>query len=147
MKLAETSSNRIVAYLDVLGFKDMIMKDDNEKLQQYFDIVRETLNSINGEENEIQSLLISDSVILSTELTETKFKQLAEVICFIQAKLALKNIWLRGAISFGDINFDVENKLVVGKGLINAFLLENAAKYPRVIIDPRILKAFDYNRR
>jgi len=89
----------------------------------------------------IQSLLVSDSILLIAPDSVEEFITLLHAVQTIQAKLVLNDIWVRGGISFGEVFFDSRNHLVVGKGLIQAYQLESQAKYPRVIIDtPIILK-------
>ena len=65
----------------------------------------------------------------------------------LQAKLAQKDIWMRGAISFGEVYFDKESNLIVGKGLVKAYLLESEEIYPRVIIDTSIILRIASDRR
>ena len=73
-----------------------------------------------------------------------KFRQLCIAVGIIQKHLAVKNIWMRGAISSGDTYFDSIKGQIVGPAYINAYLLENkSAVSPRVIIDSKIIKECD----
>lgn len=142
-----------VAFIDVLGFKDMIYNpnQENNKVKKYLIIVNEQIMMLNKLQN-FKSIIISDSIILSTEINEyvpmknnilTLFI-LCNIIKTIQQNLAKNDIWLRGAISYGEIYFDDVIKQVIGKGYINAFLLEsNYALYPRIILDNKLI---DYLR-
>ena len=141
-----------VAFLDVLGFKKLVLskrKEDKRKIEEYFILIEEVtdyLKRIKAKKN-LGSIIISDSVILSVPVGETLPQQIENLrhLCVavgkIQFALALKNIWLRGAISSGKAYFNPIENQVVGPAYIWAYLLETSqAKYPRVILDNKIIK-------
>lgn len=138
-----------VAFIDVLGFADMINNPTDiskQKIEDYLNIVDEQFKRFDSS-SEFKSIVISDSIILSleisgnnTEANTEALTKLCKTIKLIQQKLALHNIWVRGGVSYGDIYFDNERKQVIGKGYINAFYLErDYAIYPRVILDNKIV--------
>lgn len=143
--------NSYVAFLDVLGFKKLVFsksEEDKRKIESYFEIVKNeiaSLKKVDTKQN-INYIVISDSIIISIHQTDNpeqnieNLGQLCMVIGKIQYKLALHNIWLRGAISSGETHIDSTEKQIVGVGYINAYLLEaNHAIVPRVIIDNKII--------
>lgn len=146
-----------VAFLDVLGFKSLVFskqQHDKEKLEQYFGIVNEAIEYLKEipAKSEIGSIIISDSIILSVNKSGNKeqdiniLRHLSVAVGLIQMHLALKNIWLRGAISSGEAYFDSFNHQIVGPAYINAFLLEeNLATNPRVIIDSKIIDELNFS--
>ncbi|MBU0995371.1 MAG: hypothetical protein KJ737_22980 [Proteobacteria bacterium] len=144
-------SDCYVAFLDVLGFKNFVFdkKEGKKKIETYFGLIQETIHNIGNIESkqEIRSIIISDSVILSISLGEDKEKKIINLrklciaVAIIQFALAQKDIWLRGAISAGEAYFDANKHQVVGPAYTNAYLLEEKhAKYPRVIIDSIIIE-------
>ncbi len=139
--MIDESKEYYVAFIDVLGFTEMVYDDQFNTLQGYINTVQDQfMVKFNEEGNVIKILSISDSIILLT-LTENEanFMKLIEAVQEIQAALALKDIWLRGAISFGMVYYVPEKNILIGKGFINAYNLEKEAIYPRVIIDPKII--------
>lgn len=130
---------RYVAYVDVMGFKDLVNSDKVENLEMYFSKIMEVLEKINKDKEKIDSFLISDSIILIADETVEGLKQLLTAIKRIQFGLLWKKILIRGAVSFGQVYYDKEKNIIVGKGFIRAYLLEQDAVYPRVIIDPYII--------
>ncbi len=146
MNLKNNLQKKYVAFLDVLGFKELVGRQNVDALETYFNSIKETLQVIRRDKGNIESLLISDSTILISPDTKEDFRTLLRAVQTIQARLASKDIWLRGAISFGEVYFDNELNLVVGKGLVNAYLLETEAIYPRVIIDTSIIPKIAENR-
>lgn len=131
---------KYVAFLDVLGFKELV-RSKGEKLNRYFKTIENALIDIQSDkEGEITSQLVSDSTILACDLNNQNLRLLLKAVQAIQAKCALENIWIRGAITIGDIYFNRDLNIVVGNGLSDAYLLESQEKFPRVIIDPKVLK-------
>lgn len=133
-----------VAFLDVLGFKDMVMKQNDNKLVTYFNEVNNVIDELKriDRKKDIGYIVISDSIILTVEkvLDPEKNIKILRQICIavskIQKRLALNDIWIRGAISSGKTYFDQNNNQIVGPAYIDSYLLENElAIYPRVILD------------
>lgn len=139
MDLKNNLENKYIAYLDVLGFKELVYSKQTDKLETYFTAIRETLDDLKYEKKSIKSLLVSDSTILVSPDSSEDFKVLLLAVQTIQSRLALKDIWIRGAICYGEVYYDDLSNIIVGKGLIDAYLLEQEAKYPRVIINTSII--------
>jgi hypothetical protein len=144
-------SDYFVAFLDVLGFKKLVFsgkKSDHKKIEEYFDLIESVTGKLKRikAKKHLGSLIISDSVILSVPFESgplnkiDKLRHLCVAVGKIQLTLAIKNIWVRGAISSGPAFFDPRKNNVVGKAYINAYQLEERqAVYPRVIIDNKII--------
>lgn len=145
-----------VAFLDVLGFKNLVFsksRESKEKLNQYFTSVETIIAYLKNIpiKKEIGYITISDSIILTVPQSNVKsenieiLRQLCIAIGFLQAGLAARDIWIRGAVSSGDTYFNKNNNQIVGPAYINAYLLEeNLAIYPRVIIDNKIIKELNF---
>ncbi len=145
---------RYVAFLDILGFKALL--DDpgfKTKVVEYFNKIKAALqksteNGTHGiyPEDAITYSVLSDSIILSIPIPNSgdwmaKIKSLRFLLSAIekiQYTLALDNIWLRGAVSEGELSHNSSN--VLGKGFVKAYLLEQKAVYPRVLVDAGIFK-------
>ncbi|MEE6249372.1 MAG: hypothetical protein VX583_03170 [Bdellovibrionota bacterium] len=142
-----------VAYLDLLGFKEFVFsKNFQENIQRTLEIIENSV-SRSVERNPhgiypnetIKTTVISDSIILSIPFDETETWQeqvkslrfLLSAVEKIQYTFALNNIWVRGAVSAGLLNHNKKN--VIGKALINAYLLEQQSVFPRVLVDPKTL--------
>lgn len=140
-----------VAFIDVLGFKSLVnsQKDeDKDKLESYLGIVNEAVTYLKKipSKNNIGSIIISDSIILSVpqaqrnEKNIDRLRHLCVAVGIIQLHLSLKNIWVRGAISSGKAHFDSSDNQIIGPAYIKSYLLEKElAKYPRVILDSKII--------
>ena len=143
-----------VAFLDVLGFKQMIRSQNRTKVNKYFGIVNSAIEYLNTipSKSEIGSIVISDSVILAVpnngdrEEKINKLRQLCIAVGLIQQNLAVEGIWLRGAISCGDTYFSSSENQIVGPAYIDAYILEEQlAINPRVILDSKLIPKLDYD--
>jgi hypothetical protein len=143
-----------VAFLDILGFKEKLNKVNfKNDIEQTFANIEEAItkatkptdHGIYPEEN-ISYSVLSDSIILSIPFPkQNSWKEMMKSLRFllsavekIQYKLSLKDTWLRGAISEGELSHDTKN--VIGKGLVQAYLLEKESIFPRVLVDSNIFK-------
>ena len=135
---------KLVAFIDVLGFKALVERDKKFRLEQYFEYITNDLKEYSKKgKGKIDYILISDAIVLLVDFTEIWLQQLIQIVSVIQAKLLTLKIPLRGAISFGDIYLNQDDNIIVGSGLINAYLLEEKAIYPRVIFDRKLMKYSD----
>lgn len=146
-----------VAFLDVLGFTSLVYsskKKDKEKIEAYFKTVNTVVNYLKGisAKREIDSIIISDSVILTVPHGQSqhdnveRLRQLCISIGIIQKELALKDVWMRGAISSGDTYFNANKNQIVGPAYIDSYVLEKiSAITPRVIIDSKIIGQLGYS--
>lgn len=145
-------SDYFVAFLDVLGFKELVLSQDRAKVTQYLEKTKSIIDEIRKikARRKLSAITISDSIILSIPFGAEKeenisnLRQLCVAIQKIQFELALEKIWVRGAISFGDAFISDEENQIVGPAYINAYSLEKTvAVYPRVILDNRLIDQFD----
>jgi len=143
-----------VAFLDVLGFKALVVKDNKcVEISKYFSIVRNAVIEMQGinQKKDIRPIIISDSIILTVPANAvddnkvSTLRQLCIAIRTIQQQLALENIWIRGAVCLGEVYCNLEQNNIVGPAYIEAYEMEKKALYPRVIIDPKIIKTLRRN--
>ena len=148
--------NSYVAFLDVLGFKNLVFSkrnDDKVKLDQYFGVVNSAIQYLAGipSKKKIGSIIISDSIILSVPHGQNRndnlniLRNLCVAVGIVQQYLGLKDIWLRGGISSGETYFDSERGQIVGPANINSYHLENSiAIWPRVVLDSKIIEELNF---
>ncbi|MEN2413245.1 hypothetical protein [Flavobacterium mesophilum] len=134
----------IVAFLDVLGFSNLVYNKTNDLIESYFSYLLEELHNLN-KDGIFSVLFISDSIVISTDASEVELKKMIRFIAKVQYFLLLKGILIRGAISYGNLYLDKDKNIIVGPGLINAYNLESKASTPRVIIDRRLITRFFKN--
>ena len=143
-----TYENRVVIFLDILGFQKIIQStvdkdiDRPEKIKLIYDALykmREYLGVDNDEQTTKRVTQFSDSVIISFhESDEGKVLYVLNDIQLLLIELIGKGILVRGGISYGKMYHD--DKFAFGPAFIDAYLTESkAALYPRVILDQKIV--------
>jgi hypothetical protein len=143
-----TYSFSIITYLDVLGFRNLIVNRSAGEMSRVVRILKERTKH----DEEVAKLHgmkffnFSDTAIRITPIyTPLNIKDpfgylFLEVLnlVYVQCDLILQKIILRGALSIGDI---VKSwGVVYGPGLVEAYELEQRASNPRIIIDPTAFK-------
>ena len=145
-----------VAFMDILGFKELITHETCETIYQVFDEIHNRSHAnlnFNGVQikayADIYHRILSDSVIVFIETAiEDSFAALLDVCTRLQTSLANREnpILLRGGIAKGTLYY--ENDIIFGQGLTNAYLLESKlAKYPRIIFTGDTMEAGRQNAK
>lgn len=145
-----------VAFLDILGFKQLIGTQECEEIYKIFDELHNkssaTLN-LNGVQirayEHIKHIILSDSIVLFIESDiDDAFTTLIDICGRLQNSLANRDepILMRGGIAKGDLFY--ENGIIYGEGLTKAYLLESKlAKYPRIVFSGDTLEAGKKNAK
>lgn len=149
-------TEHVVAFFDVLGFRETL-KDVAKTAALFNSILDEVAKIANAWSLPTETTLISDSIVLSCRVLESKqpesvlsaLRTVLRIATNLQASLAVQDHWLRGGITIGDL-FQKEvslGKVIVGKALSDAYVLEKEwAKVPRVLVDPRIFTRIGKSR-
>jgi len=148
--------NRIVLFLDILGFRSIIEKtidkhldntDGIETLYKNLNEIREFINSrlkqkdiFNDRNFSLKVTQFSDSIIISfINDDNSTLLNLIRTIQELIIKMVNNGILCRGAISYGKLIHD--NKIIFGPALNEAYETETkAALYPRIILDKSIIR-------
>lgn len=165
--------NRIVAFIDILGFKELVRQSelDPEKLKFIYQALnylkkRETpqkwgIKLIEIEEDaqkkgvhkfDIEQVTrctcFSDSIIVSAEYDGININEVVSTfianIARMGSFLLTKGILLRGGVTCGKL-IHSDDGVVVGQALIDAYQIEsNSAKYPRILLSNKLIKELNY---
>ena len=145
------TSNHIIAYLDILGAKDMICNDNDFDFLNHLNMFMEDAIAESGGwvfpgEEGIYIKIFSDNILLAMELKdndeqrEDKMAMLFNTVANIYNEILRYGYLMRGAIVEGE--FFHNDIIVYGKGLVEAVQLEeNVAKYPRIIVKTKVNEA------
>ena len=145
-------SKRIVAFVDILGFKEKVEKAGNSPLEA--EAIYGALNRIHElkTDNEGEGVMnmrlmgvevttFSDSAVISYPAKEDSLLMIIIAIIHLQLDLAIKNVLIRGGITIGDLYHD--GSIVYGPALNKAHLLESkVAIYPRIIVDDAAIQQY-----
>ncbi|MCE9539995.1 MAG: hypothetical protein K8R85_12370 [Bacteroidetes bacterium] len=158
-------NKKIVLFVDLLGFKNLVIKNENEKkkskkIKTILNIFSEVFlkkmpsDHILGDIGEIKKSIsvFSDSVLITIEDKSKEQKYLCGIIVEIasqisecQRKLFKHEILLRGGLTLGTMYH--EKDMCFGSALIRAYELESKyAIYPRTLIDNEIIELLKKER-
>jgi hypothetical protein len=124
---------RLVAFIDILGFAEMVIDDEPSVL--------DTIRLLDGRLRHVREVwrddwgdlsvkLFSDCICISCR-PEDCAHMLYE-LAFLQFYLSMDGIFLRGGLALGK---HFENDLMIfSKGLVEAYQLERMALYPRIVV-------------
>lgn len=141
MVLKKKYEERIVAFIDILGFKNIV--NDDSKCEEIGAILK--LPYVIRQENMIKLLKIkgimitsiSDSLVFSIKVKEHGAMRKLVMLLLTLTELLLTEygLLIRGSIAIGKVYHD--NEVVYGPGLVKAYELESQnAIYPRIVILP-----------
>lgn len=137
--------DRVVAFVDILGFRSLVANlPESPSLHKHLHGALSTIKSMKSfagdsrtAQKELETSVFSDSIVISGPPSE-----LFTVIwtCVgLQAKLLAFGVLTRGGISRGPTYH--QEDLLYGEGMIKAYDLESkSAIYPRVVVDPTLVK-------
>ena len=149
----QTRDNRYVAYFDILGFSNLVQNysDMSDLLNKLNNIISATsrmektelfsnkkfLDMKNFPTGQLKSFLFSDSIIVVTKDDSRQSDMLLEIFALSIMSHALgNNLLLRGAIAFGEITVNIEQSIVFGEPLINAYKLAESQCWSGISIHP-----------
>jgi hypothetical protein len=148
-----TYDDRIVCFLDVLGFKELVNApvrpdasvDDTKvaAIAKALSTIRRSMDVDNPERliGGMQVTQFSDSIVFSFPTTENTgvFHALLHIL-WVQLELVFHGILVRGAITCGKLVHTPE--LIFGPAFVEAYELESkAACYPRVLVEASVIQA------
>lgn len=140
---------KIVAFIDVLGFKEKTdISDPDQKNEVHINLlnIKSFIDDLNNFYNEmnpeyrIKSYRFSDSCMFSAP--PEALENLLDILHRMQLFFASKDFFLRGAVTY-DYIYDDDN-FFYGKALNTAYKLESSvAVYPRIIFDKNVFNSMD----
>lgn len=165
--------NRIVAFIDILGFKELVRKSEsnlelietlNNILQYlktwerpiqwslYFVEIEELTQKKGVEKFNLKDrtnvTTFSDSIVVSVKIGEDNINEMLSSLIanlsYMGSELMKNGILIRGAITIGKLIHN-DNGTVFGTALIEAYELEyKCSKYPRIIISNKLVRRLNY---
>ncbi|MDA3904446.1 MAG: hypothetical protein PF484_00055 [Bacteroidales bacterium] len=133
--------NRVIAFIDILGFKTLAEKNTKEVLLKTIKPFYECKENIKKLElvlpNSMEATFFSDSIVLSCD--EIDVKEFLSIIKMLLDEFILCKLFLRGGIALGKLYHS--NDIVFGPAMNCAYELESKfAVYPSIIISDDVYK-------
>jgi hypothetical protein len=152
-KNAVSYEKRIFAFVDILGFADLVKESENDttKILRIYQLLDRTklmaqlpvdhkLKTLKVDLAKFRSHTFSDTVTMSCPYESFDYFNaiVAWVIAYQYFMAVEEGAFVRGAIVYGSV-YDESKSIVFGPAMINAHHLESTrAKWPRVLIDSSI---------
>ena len=149
--------NRFVGYLDILGFKDLVMRTSHQAILEKLIKInnsKDVFNKLpkfykNFGDAEMFIVTFSDSMYLfSKNDNEDNFTYFLKAIKHIFGNAILNGIPLKGGFAYGEISVYIKKRIYFGQPIIDANSIGEEANYLGVVahnsIDKYIANTFFY---
>lgn len=147
--MQEKYENRIVLFLDILGFRNLI--DNSIQDNDVFNSIYQAIYEINTYENKSGKIssrevtTFSDSIVISYPIDNSVLRRIFQEIRDIVLVLIKYGFVCRGGVGVGELYH--KGSVVFGPAMVKAYELESQyAKVPRVIISNEDIERFNLNR-
>jgi len=138
-----------VAFLDILGFKEMVRHDTLGEEHQYLSLLfkcHQSAAQIFSDDPECLVTQFSDSIVVSKPYEPSTFQWFATRVAEYQRLLLDEQLLCRGGVAIGK-HFS-NGSFTFSAGLITAYSVESqAARYPRVVISPDVMELLFPDRK
>ena len=146
----EPTCKRFVAFLDIMGFKDMVFRNEHQEVYDMFESLRPAINTIqliakfaskSKKGGIVKPIIFSDSIILiSNDISQNAYEWMIFDIQWIIRNAIEKGIPIKGAISCGLQTAEFRKSLFFGKPLIEAYELQKELQLYGVVLHHTIEK-------
>ena len=146
----EEYEERFIAFIDILGFKNMVMESErNINIQRLiFNVTKynsdEQTNNYRGDMEDMNSdygreiSVFSDSIVISYPIRYGLHHLLMDCI-YLSIDFISADVLVRGGITCGKLFH--KKSMCYGPAMVNAYTLESQyAKYPRIIIEDTLMR-------
>lgn len=144
-------SKHIIAFIDVLGFTEMIKASENnkairEKIMQLLNELSQITEARNRQfstgnsKQQIKISSMSDSIIISSRsISENTFRVILWILSEFYIKTIINHsVFIRGLVTIGP--YYEKGNIAFGPAFIKAYEMEKTLiKWPRCVIDPQVL--------
>lgn len=129
------NSDHIVLFMDIMGFKDRVMRMGHKELLEKMiefkeknDRLKPLLQDKNGEL--LRMVQFSDSIIIaSLDDSKSALNKIVKAGVVLMQNALETGFALKGAIAKGPLTFDSGSGIYFGRSIIDAYLLEEELKF------------------
>jgi hypothetical protein len=133
-----------VGFIDIMGFKDMVARNEHEDVYTMMKNLRSVLNfaedvfgispAEDSEDKFVTMTTYSDSIMVySKDDSRESFDLFITAIACLHEDLFLENIPHKGAVAFGKMTLDIDNSIFFGQPLIDAYLLQEELNFYSIV--------------
>lgn len=139
-------SNRLVAWIDILGMRNMIKSEENEA-ETIFGVMEKLRSFVQtpcanlAKEGKLHYTQIADGFMIVADVEcATEF---CSILADVQWRVFVEcQMLLRGAVTAGKVSVSEDPQIIIGPAYVDAYMLESeSAIYPRVILTDEFFDA------
>ncbi len=124
----EVTCTRFVAFLDIMGFKDMVMRKSHKEVYEIlngFSKMSEQIERVKQVADSVYITRFSDSIVVFSKDDEvSSFKHFVAIVIAIFADALLREVPLKGGIAHGEVSVNKSGAIFFWQPIIDAYLLE-----------------------
>lgn len=144
---------RFVAFIDIMGFKDMLLRIGHDAVFSMMQKIQKDANRIvsqplypeSGEKTTKFSLYSDSIMIYSTDNSQAAQVNFMLTVARFNSSLLLNFIPFKGAIAYGKMTVDFKASIFMGQPLIDAYLLQDELQLYGIVTHGTYDKFLDYN--
>lgn len=130
-----------VAFLDILGYSDLVKESDYEKsintIKRMSSAIKSAKDTIKSgwpwEKDKFVVRVFSDCICLSIPEKMDNFDAFFQILALVQANLLRERICIRGGVARG--KFYSDDNIIFSSGLVEAYETEETiAEFPRIVV-------------
>lgn len=134
----QPTTKRFVAFLDIMGFKDMVARKSHDEIYKILDSISKTREEIAKQSdfvaNSVYITTFSDSIVIfSKDDSKWSYESFIMATLYLFSQTVLKTIPVKGACAFGEITVNKSGAIFFGQPLIDAYLLEEDVHYYGIV--------------
>lgn len=145
----QNTTNRFVAFFDIMGFKDLVFRTDHEKVLELMEHLHASLSLIEKfyqeekRETRIRGVLFSDSILfVSSDDSKNSLEEIIFIAEWVLKKSFESGIPIKGSIAVGKQTADFDKSIHFGVPIIDAFMLQDELLFYGVVIHDSVEKAY-----
>jgi hypothetical protein len=139
-------SNRLVAWIDILGMRNMI-KDESNEADTIFGVMEKLRSFVQtpcaslAKEGKVHYTQIADGFMIVADIECAN--DFCSILADVQWRVLVEcQMLLRGAVTAGKVSVSDDPQIIIGPAYVDAYMLESEnAIYPRVILTDEFFSA------
>lgn len=157
MRKWDNTTERYVCFLDIMGFKDRLIRHGHDhiliEIEEFYkyigEIIDEFVKDIRKDDGwkrafgitEVRHITFSDSIILISGGTHKRdLTLMILIVAFVLEKSMFMKFPIKGALAKGLFTADFDNNIFLGQPLVDAFILQEDLHYYGVIANRDVEK-------
>lgn len=140
--LWEITTERFVAFIDIMGFKDMVARRPHKEIYEMMKKIAEgksfaetvSWTEVQVEEGFVKMTTYSDSIMVySKDSSLNSMNSLISAVSSLTFDLFMASVPHKGSIAYGKMTFDTDNSIFFGQPLIDAYHLQEELNFYGII--------------